>query len=159
MGKAWFNPLTPSINPVLSTAIPQNKWIKFDKYLALFGIMSDDMKSIAKVFTESYRNESLEKYRSPLRRTYCLMVDMVLLINLIRMIVLQFFVTDLKVKYMWGDMSQYWTRRPHFLTVPIMALYFLALVSNLMFELLQKQPHKKWLLPFSFMSYAYLYLT
>lgn len=56
---------------------------------------------------------------------------------------------DLYTRFMWGDLSPFWTRRPHMVTVPVIVISSFALLINLFFEYFQNDRQKRWLVPFS----------
>lgn len=56
---------------------------------------------------------------------------------------------DLYTRFMWGDLSPFWTRRPHLVTVPVIIISSFALIINLFLEYFQNDRQKRWLLPFS----------
>lgn len=142
IGAQWFNPVSVNPHPILQQRLPQSKRMRFDIHIRYLGMMFDSMSTIVDVNTKS-KTGSINQYRSLFRVLYCLFVDAMLLINGLRIFAL-FFVKDRLTRFYWGDMSIFWTKRPHFITVPIMFLFFSAFFTNLCFQFKQKDIQKRW---------------
>lgn len=146
VGAQWFNPMSVIPHPILQQRLPVSKRISFDAPLMIFGMMFDSQQTIVDVATKN-KTGTIKSYRSFLRVMYCNLLNLIFLANVIRGFS-TYFMKDRLTKFYYGDMSVFWTKRPHFLTVPILFIHFSALIVNLCFQLKQKDIQKRWLVPF-----------
>ena len=151
-GAQWFNPMTVIPHPLLQQKIPQHKHRSFDFWIKVMGMMFDDMGTIVSVNNKT-KTSTIRSHRSVIRVIYCMFVNLLLLANIVRMLAL-YFVQDRMIKFYLGDMSFFWTKRTHFVTVPIMYCYVGALGINLCFQFFQPDVQKRWLVPFGIFSGA-----
>ena len=142
VGAQWFNPASVTPHPILQQRLPQSKRMSFDIHLRYLGMMFDSISTIVDVNTKS-KTGSIAQYRSLFRIIYCLTIDAILILNALRMFLL-FFVKDRLTRFYWGDMSVFWTKRPHFVTVPICFLFVSAFFINLTFQFKMGDVQKRW---------------
>ena len=59
---------------------------------------------------------------------------------------------DIYMRFAFGDLSPFWTRRPHMVTVMVIVLTSFALLINLFFQFYQTDRSKRWIVPFAVLT-------
>lgn len=150
-GGQWFNPLTIAPHPMLQHKLPQTQQRAYDWCLTVTGMSLYDAGTLVAILNKT-KTGSLQSYRSTGRLAYCLFVDLMLLVNSLRLLA-TFFVHDKASRFfLLGDLSLFWTERTHYVIVPLLFLNVSALAINLTFQLLQTDKSSKWILPFAIFS-------
>jgi hypothetical protein len=150
-GSAWFNPLTVMPHTMLQQRVPaENQKRHIDAWLKLFGMGFDDMSTVVDVTVMKNKGGDVASYRSKIRITYGIIVDILLFLNIVRIFTMLFFSKRHTVRAYTGDLSFLWTDQSFFATIPIMYAHMIALMINMTFQFMQADDkNKKWLVPFA----------
>lgn len=155
-GDQWFNPLTTKPHPMLQQKLPLTQRRSYDFWLSLSGLSLDSMETIAAVTVTKNKTGTLLSYRSSLKLAYCLLIDLLVAVNCIRLIA-TFYVHDPETRFRYlGDLSLFWDRKPNFLVIPMLIVNLSALAILLFFQFKQSDRNNRWILPLAVLSGLFL---